>query len=192
MRKKRLQVRILPGVYIMHKPLSKTQIRRLNERIAANYSPVDLAFILQDVEDPINVGAFFRLADALNAELVLTGNTPKPPIGGISATARGLERSVPWTYISEFADSVTTVRDLGYQIVGVELTPDAQPFDRFDYQDKVALVMGNEASGIHKKNIELLDAVVAMPMLGKGPSLNVQVAGAVAGYQVISHNSGTK
>lgn len=174
----------------MHKPLSKTQIKRLNENIAANYSQKkELAFVLQDVDDPINVGAFFRLADALGAELVLTGSTPKPPNGGISTTARGLERSVPWTHFSEISEAIDTVRRLGYQVIGVELTEDAVPFDQFAFQTQVALVMGNEASGIYKKNLELLDAVIAMPMFGKGPSLNVQVAGAVAGYQVVVHNS---
>ena len=172
----------------MHKPLSKTQIKQLNKQLSAEYSDQkELVFILQDVEDPINVGAFFRLADALGAELLLTGKTPKPPHGGIGTTARGLERSVPWEYFDEISQAINTVKEFDYQVVGVELTHNAKAFDKFKYSSKVALVMGNEASGIYKKNLELLDSIVAIPMFGKGPSLNVQVAAAVVGYKALSN-----
>ena len=59
----------------------------------------DLVIVLQDVEDPVNVGAAFRIADACDArELVLTGTTPAPPHPSIAGIGRGTHRRVNWSY----------------------------------------------------------------------------------------------
>lgn len=175
----------------MHKPLSKTETKRLNEEKAAEYvkEGAHLAFILQDVKDPINVGAFFRIAEGLNAEIILAGSTPQPKDKRVSLAARGLNRKVPWTHEAEFADALKLAKTAGYTVVGAELTEESVPFDTYPYPANTAIVMGNEATGIYKKNLDLLDAHVYIPMLGKGPSLNVHTAGAIIGYQWLSHQA---
>lgn len=171
----------------MSKPLSKTKIKSLNKLMSKDVPEMDIIFILQDVEDPYNVGSIFRTADACGASVILTGKTPHPTKSPeVSKTSMGMERKVDWESYDDVESVITNLKQAGYEIVGVELTENAIPYDDFDYKQKTALVLGNEAIGIFKKNIELLDSVVFIPMLGKGPSLNVNIAAAIVGYQVIS------
>ena len=69
------------------RPLRKVEVKRLFADAAKSYPPkVELAFLLQSVEDPLNVGSMFRIADACGArELVFTGVTPVPPHEDMSA-----------------------------------------------------------------------------------------------------------
>ena len=62
-------------------PLRKVEIRRLFERAARDYPPrCEIAFLLQNFDDPRNVGSLFRIADAVGAgEIICTGKTPVPP-----------------------------------------------------------------------------------------------------------------
>jgi 23S rRNA (guanosine2251-2'-O)-methyltransferase len=170
----------------MSKPLSAAQAKHLNQQLLQQ-SQVDLTrqicIVLQDVNDPVNIGSIFRTADGCQASLMLTGTTPTPPNPQISLAARGLERHVPWEYAADFAEVVAYLKGQGFTVVGVELTPDAVDFAQFKPDnDKIALVLGNEALGIYKKNIPFIDSFIFIPMLGKGPSLNVNVAAAIAAY----------
>lgn len=169
----------------MHKPLTKKQIKDFNRKLSSGIKNKDLIFILQDVIDPINVGSLFRLADALNAKLYLTGQTPVPPDKKISMTARGLDRSVKWEYFDTFEGAVNKLRSDKFEIIGLELSENSSLYSEYAYRDKTAVVLGSEAHGIYKKNLDLLDAIVSIPMLGKGPSLNVNVAAAIIGYELI-------
>lgn len=167
----------------MHKHRTKRINKQLNSQLE---SDKDLVFLLQDVDDEINVGAMFRIADGCNAELILCGKTPTPPNNAISMTARGLERGVPWSYLESTETAIEKLRQLGFEIIAVELSPDAVLYSEYEFTDKVCLVLGNEAKGVYKKTIEKCDASIFMPMLGKGPSLNVHVAAAIAGYAAIA------
>lgn len=172
----------------MSKPLSKTKIKTLNKALSGELPPeLELIFILQDVEDPYNVGSLFRTADACGANIILTGSTPtlsKRP--EIQKTSMGMDRKVEWEYVKDIGEVISNLKKNGDDIVGVELTENAQVYDKFDFKSKTALVLGNEAIGIYKKNLELLDSVVFIPMFGKGPSLNVTIAAGIVAYEVIS------
>lgn len=173
----------------MSKLLSKTQVKHLNQAYAAKVSRPEICFVLQDVTDAINVGSLFRTADAAGvAEVILTGQTPQPPHPQLNTTARGLERSVPWTYFAEFSDAIAQLKQNGYQIVGIEIDTNSQLYSDLAYPAKVALVLGNEALGIYKKNLALCDDLVHIPMFGKGQSLNVTIAGAILAYHLISQH----
>ncbi len=170
----------------MHKPLSKKQIKDLNEKFSSQVNRKELVFVLQDVIDPINVGSIFRIADGVGAKIVLSGQCPIPPHKQISMTSRGLERSVEWEYIEKFEDAISNLREDGFSIIGLELSDTSKLYSEYKYSEKVALILGSEAHGIYKKNLDLCDDIVCIPMLGKGPSLNVNVAAAIVGYKIIS------
>jgi tRNA (guanosine-2'-O-)-methyltransferase len=170
----------------MSKTLSKTKVKQLNKMAAAELNSADLVFLLQDVNDPVNVGSLFRTADAVGASLLLTGTTPQPPHSGISMTSRGLERSVSWEYVKDVDQAISTLKSQGYDVVGVEIAESAVPYFQYQFKAKTCLVLGNEALGIYKKVLPLCDAIVSIPMLGKGQSLNVQIAGAIVGYEVLN------
>lgn len=172
----------------MSKPLSKTKIKSLNKELSGNFPDgLELIFILQDIEDPYNIGSIFRTADACGASIILTGTTPtigKNP--EIQKTSMGMDRKVEWEYIKDIEEIISSLKGNGFDVVGLELTENAQVYDEYVYKNKTALVLGNEAIGIYKKNLDLLDAAIFIPMFGKGPSLNVNVATAVVAYQIIS------
>ena len=171
----------------MSKLLSKTQVKHINEAQSASLNLPEIILLLQDVTDAINVGSLFRTADAAGiTKLILCGQTPTPPDNQINTTARGLERRVEWEYQQDASLTIEDLKKSGYQIVGVEIDTNSQPYFSTQYTDKVCLILGNEAQGIYKKNLPLCDVIVHIPMFGKGQSLNVNVSGAIVAYHVIS------
>ena len=169
------------------RPLRKVEVKRLFADAARSYPPkVELAFLLQSVEDPLNVGSMFRIADACGArELVFTGVTPAPPHEDIERTARGHERRVAWRRIGRMDEAANALRDEGYHLVALEMVQGAVCYLEYDFPDKVCLVLGNESKGVYGQTLALCDGAVYIPMYGKGPSMNVHVAGALVAYQAL-------
>lgn len=167
--------------------LSKTEIKRLQKQTAKTRpGKVALVFLLQNLDDPVNVGALFRIADACGVrEMILVGDTPAPPHPGISLAARGCERRVAWRHVNRIEEAAAALKGDGYHLVALELTRDAQMYTEYPYPDKVCLVLGSEGGGVWPKTLRLCDGTVFIPMFGKGPSLNVHVAAAVVAYHIL-------
>lgn len=147
---------------------------------------VDLVLLLQDVEDPVNVGAAFRIADACDArELVLSGTTPTPPDQTIHGVGRGTHRRVPWRYEKDAEHAVREYREEGYTACALEVTPESVPYHEVEYPSRVCLVAGSEYHGVTKRTLAACDMAIYIPMYGKIGSLNVHVALAVAAYHVL-------
>lgn len=145
-----------------------------------------LAYLLQSVEYPVNVGSIFRLADGAGvADVVLSGITPHPPHPTIDKVGRGKIERVPWRAIADPLAAVQALKADGYSVIAVELTETAQPYHTFDWPQRVALVVGHEDHGVTNATLAACDAAVFIPMYGKGLSLNVHVALAVVTYHVL-------
>jgi len=170
------------------RPLRKTGIRRLHQKTVLARPPhVEIAFLLQNLDDPVNVGALFRIADACGArEVILSGDTPTPPHPGISLTARGCERRVPWRRFKPIEDAIAALKSQNYHLVALELAEGAKVYTEYDYPHKVCLVLGSEGGGVWPKTLRLCDGVVFIPMFGKGPSLNVHISAAVVAYHILA------
>jgi tRNA (guanosine-2'-O-)-methyltransferase len=166
-------------------PARKTEIKRFMRTFER--PDVDLVLVLQDVEDPVNVGSIFRFADALKVkELLLTGITATPPHKLISKVGRGKDRRVPWRHVESIEEALLALKREGYAICAVEITPTAMPYHRFEYPRKLALLVGHEDHGVTKKALALADHTIFIPMYGKGASLNVHVALAVVSFHAMS------
>lgn len=163
---------------------SKTGARKLQkEFLAEHQAKRTLAFLLQDWDDPYNVGGMFRVADAVGAvELVLSGKTPTPPHPQISVTSLGNHRRVAWREIKSYNEAADQLRAEGYQLVAIEIAEDASSYLGFEYADKVCFVLGNEGAGVYDSVLSRCDGAVFIPMAGKGRSLNVHVAAAVVAF----------
>ena len=168
-------------------PLRKVEIRRLFEQAARDYPPqAQLAFLLQSMEDPRNVGSLFRVADAVGArELVFTGKTPTPPHEEIDRTSRGHDRRVPWRRIADTHEAVRGLQAEGYHVVAMETAQGTRCFLNYPFTDKVCLVLGNESNGVYPATLGLCDGAVFVPLYGKGPSMNVHVAAALVAYEAV-------
>lgn len=141
--------------------------------------------LLANVEDPVNVGSAFRIADALRAELILAGITARPPHKLIAKVGRGKDSRVPWRGVDDVVEAVELAKSQGDRVLAVEITDDATPYHRTSYPERVCLMVGHEDHGVPKKALAAADGAVFIPMYGKGASLNVHVALAVSAFQVM-------
>ena len=168
------------------KSLRGTQLKRfLRDYRRSRERGRDIVALLQSVEYSYNVGAIFRLADGVGiSKLILTGITPTPPNPTIAKVGRSKDRNVPWQYAENPVGSLQELRETGYQIIALELTESAVPYDEYDYPEKVCLVAGHEDHGVTKNVLAYCDAAVFAPMYGKGRSLNVSAALGIVAYHI--------
>ena len=148
---------------------------------------IELAFLLQDVEDPVNVGAAFRIADAAKAELILTGISARPPHKLITKVGRAKDQRVRWRAIDDVGVAIDTLHEEGFEVFAVEITDEARPYHNVVYPAKTCLLVGHEDHGVTKKALAKAQGSVFIPMYGKGASLNVHVALGVTAFHVLHH-----
>ncbi len=145
-----------------------------------------IVFVLDDVQDTFNVGALFRVADAVAAERVyLCGQTPTPPNPRIHKAAVGTEQWVPWEYHADIIELITELKAQGKTIIAVEQHPRSVSYAELRVQLPAALIVGHETRGISEKVLERADVIVELPMLGVTRSLTVAAAAAVIAYKLL-------
>lgn len=144
--------------------------------------------ILENVVNPTNVGAIFRSAAALGIDAILLTNSCSDPLYRRAArVAMGTVFQIPWTY----ADSpVACVKGIGFKTAAMALTDKSVSIDDavLMSENKIAIVLGNEESGLMPETISECDYTVRIPMYHGVDSLNVAAASAVAFWQL--RNSG--
>ena len=176
------------GVRMTARPLDverklRDQQARLRGGSGAAIERLPLAAVLDNVRSLWNVGSMFRTSDACGVrELVLTGITGCPPRAELTKTALGAEEAVAWRYVADPVEAVRSLVDRGYFAVALENTSRAIPLDRFEWPDRVALVVGNEVAGIGEPVLADCSAHLAIPMLGVKNSFNVAVAFGIATF----------
>jgi 23S rRNA (guanosine2251-2'-O)-methyltransferase len=148
--------------------------------------PIEIAFVMQDVADPVNIGAAFRIADACGAsELVLTGLSPIPPDPTIHGVGRGTHRRVAWSYVKDASEALSRLRSEGYACYALEVSSNAVPYTNVVYPDKVCFVAGNEHHGVTIRTLAQCSGAIYIPMYGKIRSLNVHVALAIVSFHAL-------
>ena len=161
--------------------------KALKQFLRQSGSPaVELVFVLQDVEDPVNVGATFRIADACGVrEIVLAGISAHPPNPTIAGVGRGAHRRIMWHTTKYAADAIEQYKEEDYLACVLEVATDAVPYHTADYPNKVCLIVGNEFRGTSRRTFDACDMAIYLPMYGKVGSLNVHVALAVASFHIL-------
>ena len=146
--------------------------------------------ILDGVEDPHNLGACLRVADAMGVHAVIA---PKDRAVGLNATVRkvacGAAETVPFIAVTNLARTIRELKDAGVFVVGTTLdAPEgkAAPTNLLNTKldGPIALVLGAEGDGIRRLTAETCDALVTIPMFGSVESLNVSVASGICLYEV--------
>ena len=147
----------------------------------------EIHIVLDRLRSAHNVGNIFRLADAVGAnEIVCCGYTAAPPHPKLVKTAMGTDKTVPFRSFPTAADALRELKAEGCKAVAVETLETACDAWKFDYPDKIALLLGNEALGISPDALELCDAAVSLPMFGTKVSINVGNCAAVVLYMIVA------
>ncbi len=150
------------------------------------YRPADgprLLLALDGVQDPHNLGACLRTAEAVGVDAVII---PRDRSAGLTAVARksaaGSAERVPLVAVTNLARSLERLKTLGYWLTGLagEAT---ETLYQVDLTGPTVLVMGAEGEGLRRLTRETCDRLIRIPMQGKTESLNVSVATAVCLYE---------
>jgi len=151
----------------------------------------EICILLHNIRSAHNVGAIFRTADALGVkQIFLSGYTPLPldrferPVREIAKTALGAEKTIPWTAIAEPNMMMSELKELGYEIVGVEQDSRAIDYREYHIGARTLFLVGNEVLGLSPKLRDKCDTLLEIPMRGKKESLNVAVSLGVALFRV--------
>jgi len=143
--------------------------------------------ILPNIRSAHNVGAMFRTADGAGVDKIyLTGYTPRPPHPHLDKVSLGAEMWMDWDYCSQTGRLLKKLKEKGYNIVALEQTKDSRNI--FDWTPKfpLALIVGNEKTGVTKSMLKYCDESVEIPMHGRKNSLNVSVAAGITMFQIKS------
>ena len=139
--------------------------------------------LLDGVEDPHNLGACLRVADAMGVHAVIA---PKDRAAGLNATVRkvacGAAESVPFIAVTNLARTMRELKDAGVWLLGAAMEAEADLFST-DMPPAVGLVLGAEGHGLRRLTAETCDALVRIPMFGAVESLNVSVASGICLYE---------
>ncbi len=139
--------------------------------------------ILDGVEDPHNLGACLRVADAMGVHAVIA---PKDRAAGLSATVRkvasGAAETIPFIAVTNLARTMRELQEAGVMLVGTAAEAEQDLFS-MELSGPVALVLGAEGSGLRRLTAETCDVLVSIPMFGSVESLNVSVASGICLYE---------
>ena len=161
---------------------------RLTESEAAQSEQrFPLIAIFENVRSLYNVGSMFRTSDAARIDSVFTiGYTPHPPRPEIEKTALGATRTVPYKHFSTIEEAIFYARAAGYKIAALEITRNSRNIYELAETDfPLALIVGNELTGVSDQALSECDFTLEIPMLGNKHSLNVAVAYGVALFECV-------
>ncbi len=175
-----------PGI----RKLSMEDLQRksLEEAKASQKTPI--VVILENIRSAYNVGSVFRTADAFLLEAIyICGYTAVPPHKEIKKTALGAEESVAWKHFAGVNEAITELKGEGYKLYAVEQAGHSFPLQEVGYEgEKLAVVFGNEVSGVEVSTIEQCDGCIEIPQSGMKHSLNVSVAAGVVLWELVRKN----
>ena len=141
--------------------------------------------ILDGVQDPHNLGACLRTADAAGVHAVIA---PKDNASGLTSVvlkvACGAAETVPFIQVTNLSRVMKEIQQQGIWIIGTSLETE-QDIYQADLKGPLALVLGAEGKGLRRLTAENCDSLVKLPMLGTVQSLNVSVSAGVCLYEAV-------
>lgn len=142
-----------------------------------------LFILLEDIQDPGNLGTIFRTAEAAGADAVIMSSrtadiyNPKTIRSTMGAVYR-----VPFLYTEDISSMIKMLREQGIMVYAAHLGAE-DFYDAYDYRRSTAFLIGNEANGLRDETAGCADALLGIPMEGKVESLNAAVASSILLYE---------
>ena len=144
--------------------------------------------VLENVRSAYNVGSVFRTADAFLLEAVyLIGYTAVPPHKEIKKTALGAEDTVSFLYYKDCSEAIVALRASGYKVYAAEQVVNSLQLQLTDFRkdERIAIIFGNEVSGVEPATIQECDGCIEIPQFGTKHSLNIATAAGVVLWEII-------
>ena len=157
----------------------------VDDLLAAPRGKKKFLLVLDGVEDPHNLGAIIRTADAAAVDGVII---PERRAVGVNATvakaAAGATEHMPIARVTNIGRTLEQLKKANVWTVGLDERA-TQPYDALDYDMDCALILGAEGHALHEHVRDKCDFLVSIPMQGGVPSLNVSVAAAICIFEVV-------
>lgn len=173
--------------------MRKLSMDELNRKSVSEFKEsekIPIVVVLENIRSAYNVGSIFRTADAFLLQgMYICGYTAYPPHKEIRKTALGADETVQWKHFKKVQDALDELRAEGFKIYAVEQASNSIHLQQFNYGgEKVAVILGNEVTGVEQSTIEQTDGCIEIPQLGMKHSLNVSVAAGVVLWELMRSN----
>ncbi len=166
--------------------LSKFKFYSIDEVLdSIDVSSNPLILLLDSIQDPHNLGAILRTAEAVGVDAVISTIHKSAPFSDIvEKTSTGAMNHLKICRVNNLSQTIDLLKKKGFWIFGTSLEAEKN-FTEADYNLPAAIVVGNEGSGIRLSILDKCDFLVKIPMSGKVQSLNVSVSTGVILYEVL-------
>ena len=155
-------------------------------------SAAPFVLILDSIQDPHNLGACLRTAEAAGVDLVII---PKDRSATLTPLVRkiasGAAELLPVVQVTNLRRAMQIIQKQGIWLVGLTVSPDAHSLYQAKLTGPLGIVMGNEGLGLRSLTAKQCDSLVYIPMQGTIESLNVSVATGIALFEVLRQRSGS-
>jgi len=145
-----------------------------------------LVLLLDGIQDPGNLGAIYRVADAAGVGLVFipSSGSASHQLASVAKASAGAVEHVPTVVVSKLKSAVEELKGHGFRVYALEAGRKSIPIDAVEASGPVALIIGSEGRGVGHALGGLADGYVELPMRGRVNSLNAATATAVAVYAI--------
>jgi tRNA G18 (ribose-2'-O)-methylase SpoU len=171
--------------------MRKLSVKELGRKTVEEFKSAEkfpIVAVLENIRSGYNVGSLFRTADAfLLQSIYICGYTAHPPHKEIKKTALGAEDTVDWKYFKKIDEAISELRKEGYKIYAVEQAEDSLKLQAASIKltEKLAVIFGNEVTGVEQSTIALTDGCIEIPQLGMKHSLNIATAAGVVLWELV-------
>lgn len=178
-----------------NRKLKLQELGRISVKEFKEAKKTPLIIVLDNVRSLNNIGSVFRSADAFRIEKIyLCGITAQPPHRDIHKTALGATESVEWEYVEDTVELIKKLKHNNIVTLSIEQAENSLKLNEFtpNYNQKYAIVMGNEVDGVQQKVIDACDYVLEIPQIGTKHSLNISVCTGVVLWDIFAKLKNSK
>ncbi len=164
------------NIQLNHKEFKKSQKTKKH----------NIALILENFQQPENIGSAFRIADSFNIEKIFIISDSSLDLKKINKISRSCLSHIDYEITTESTEVVNRLKSEGYNIFALEITNSSLPLRKYDFSHfkKIAIIVGNERNGIKSETLNLVDDSCHIDMYGNNSSMNVSSALAIAIYKI--------
>lgn len=170
------------GVALETGPYPYVELENILERAAAA-GEAPLMLLLDLLQNPQNLGTLIRTAEAVGVHgIVIQERRAAEVTPAVVQASAGAVEHMLVAQVTNLVRAMQRLKSEGLWLVGLEASPEAQPYDQVDLSGPLGLVVGSEGEGLRRLVRETCDLLVRLPMRGQVASLNAAVAGSIALY----------